>query len=69
MVNRKLIEAVKLHPMPQYKLAWQAGINPVVLSQIITGYIRPAKGDQRVIRIGEVLGFMPDECFTKETAV
>lgn len=66
MVNRELIKAIKLHPVPQYKLAWQAGINPVVLSQIITGYIRPAKGDQRVVRIGEILGFTPKECFEME---
>lgn len=69
MVSRELIKAIKLHPTPQYKLAWQADINPVVLSQIITGYVRPAEGDQRVVRIGRVLGFTEKDCFEKGTAI
>lgn len=63
MVSKKFIEAVKLDPRPQYKLAWEAKVNPVVLSQIITGYIKPGLGDERVIRIGKLLGLEPRDCF------
>jgi hypothetical protein len=38
MVSARFREAVKLHPRPQYKLAWDAGMNPTTLSQIVTGY-------------------------------
>ena len=68
MISNKFREAVKLHPKPQYKLAWEAGINPTTLSQIVTGYIKPKVGDQRVIRVAELLGLKPSQCF-KETEV
>lgn len=63
MVSRRFREAVKLDPRPQYQIAWAAEIHPVTLSQIITGYIRPKIGDPRVIRIGELVGLKPEECF------
>ena len=63
MVSKRFITAVKLDPRPQYKLAWEAKVNPVVLSQIITGYIKPGNSDERVIRIGKLLGLRPSECF------
>lgn len=63
MVSKKFIEAVRRYPRPQYKLAWEANTHPVVLSQIITGYIKPGDGDERVIRIGKLLGLEPTECF------
>jgi hypothetical protein len=37
MISKRFREAVKLDPRPQYKLAWEAGLNPVTLSQILTG--------------------------------
>jgi len=63
MISKKFKNAVKLDPRPQYKLAWMADVNPVVLSQIITGYMRPKHRDPRVIRIGKLLGLKEDECF------
>jgi hypothetical protein len=63
MVSKKFKEAVKCYPKPQYQLAWKAEVHPVVLSQMITGYIKPRRGDERVIRIGEILGLTPSECF------
>jgi hypothetical protein len=66
MVSKKFRDSVKLDPQPQYKLAWQAGMNPTTLSQIITGYIRPKIGDPRVIKVGEIVGLSPNECFREE---
>lgn len=63
MISKKFIEAVKCYPKPQYQLAWKADVHPVVLSQIITGYIKPRDGDERVIRIGKLLELAPSECF------
>jgi hypothetical protein len=62
-ISRKFWTAVKLHPRAQYKLAWEAGVHPVVLSQILNGYIHPKKGDPRVTKIGGLLGLAPAECF------
>lgn len=63
MVSREFKEAVKRFSKPQYQLAWEAEVHPVVLSQIITGYIKPRYGDERVVRIGRLLGLEPSECF------
>ena len=63
MVSRKFKDAIKLDDRPQYKIAWEAGINPTTLTQIVTGYIRPRNGDPRVIKVGELLGLRPEECF------
>ena len=68
MVSQKFKNAVKLDPRRQYVIAWEAGINPVVLSQIITGYVRPKYGDRRVIKIGKLLGLDADECFEAKKA-
>lgn len=66
MISRRFIEEIKLNPEPQYKLAWKAELNPVVLSQIITGYIRPKRNDPRVVRVGRVLGLSAEECFEED---
>ena len=63
MVSRKFVEAVKGYPDTQYSLAWKAGLHPVTLTQIVIGYIRPGPGDKRVLRVAEILGLNPEECF------
>jgi len=65
MISKKFRDAVKLDHRKQYVLAWEAGVNPTTLSQIITGYVRPQDGDIRVIRVGRLLGLEPEECFVK----
>ena len=62
-VSRKFIEAVKLGGKPAYKVAWEAGVHPVVLSKILHGYDRLWPNDRRVIAVAKVLGLKPDECF------
>ena len=63
MISKRFKEALKLDPRPQYKIAWEAGVNPTTLSQFVTGYARPSQGDERVLRIGVLLGLKPRECF------
>jgi hypothetical protein len=63
MVSKKFKIAVKLDSRPQYRLAQLAKVNPTTLSQFLTGYVRPKRNDPRVLRIGEILGLTPDECF------
>jgi hypothetical protein len=65
MISRKFKAALKLDPRPQYRLAWQAGINPTTLSQIVTGYIKVKQNDPRILKIGELLGLWPNECIEK----
>ena len=69
MISRKFKAALKLDARPQYRLAWQAGINPTTLSQIITGYIRVKQNDPRILKVGELLGLSEEECFEKSTAL
>lgn len=69
MVSRKFVEAVKLDSRKQYEIAHLAGVHPVVLSQMINGYLRPKPGDLRVIRIGKVIGVSGDECFDRNEAI
>ena len=65
-VSRKFIEAVKLAGRPAYRIAWEAGLHPVLLSKIISGYERIRPNDERVIAVGKVLGLPPRECFAIE---
>ena len=66
MVSEKFRNAVREWRPKQYELAWKAGIHPVTLSQIVTGYIRPKPNDQRVLRIAKIIGLSPSECFLEE---
>ena len=63
MVSKKFYKAIKLASKPQYKIAWEAGIHPTVLSQMVNGYIKVNIDDPRIISIGRLLGLSPEECF------
>ena len=63
IVSQKFIAAVKLNPRPAYEIAWEAGVNPTMLSKLLNGIERPKPDDPRVIAIGKVLNIPPDECF------
>lgn len=67
IISKKLIAAIKLNPVPAYKIAWFAGINPTMLSKLLNDIERPKPNDQRIINVGQVLGIPEDECF-EETA-
>ena len=64
-VSKRFFEAVKLADRPAYKIAWEAGLHPVILSKILHGYDRVWPNDRRVIAVGKVLGLQPAECFEK----
>ena len=66
MISQKLKAAIKLSPVPAYKIAQEAGLDPSTLSKMICGIIRIKPDDIRIVRVGQILGVQPDECFEKE---
>ena len=62
-ISRKVIEAVKLHELKSYEIAHLAGLHPSTLSRLIHGIDRIKPNDRRVIKVGQVLGLSPTECF------
>jgi hypothetical protein len=69
MISRNFRIAVKLSELPAWRLAMNAGINPNVLSKIMSGALRVKPGDERVIKIGRAVGLNPEECFSEQTLV
>ena len=62
-VSLKFRVAVKLGDAPVWRIAQRAGINPNVLSKILSGALRVKRGDPRVMKVATVVGLTPDECF------
>ena len=65
-VSRRFVETIKLADQPSYRIAWKAGIHPVLLSKIIHGYERIHPNDGRVITVGKIIGLKSEECFDIE---
>ena len=65
-VSKAFRAAVKLADRPAWKIAYEAGIHPNVLSKIITGAVKVKRGDPRVLRVAHVLGLKPGECFEED---
>lgn len=63
MVSTKLRHAVKLSDLRSYQIAHKAKVNPTTLSKLMCGINLPNENDQRVVRVGKVLGIPPEECF------
>ncbi len=66
MISQKLKAAIKLSSVPAYKIAQEAGLDPSTLSKMICGIIRIKPGDNRIVRVGQILGVQSEECFEKE---
>ncbi len=66
MISQKFQQALKLSEKPAYQLAWAVGLHPNTLSKITTGYLRAKPGDERLIKIGQMLGLTPVEVFEIE---
>jgi hypothetical protein len=66
MVSRDFKIAIKLADRPAWKIAAEAKVNSNTLSRIISGSLRVRNGDERVIRVGRVLGLSPADCFDAE---
>lgn len=62
-VSREFKIAVKLAGAPAWKIAYQASVNPNVLSKIMSGALRVKPYDRRVLAVGQILGLKPEECF------
>jgi hypothetical protein len=62
-VSRELVAAVKLADRPAWRIAVEAGINPTVLSRLLSGYQRPRPGDPRLLRVAEILGVPRERVF------
>jgi hypothetical protein len=67
MVSSRFRAAVKLADRPAWKIAYEAGIHPNVLSKIMSGATKIKEGDERVIRVGNIIGLEPEDCFDNET--
>jgi len=63
MVSERFRAAVLLNPKRAYRIAQEAGLHPSTLSKLLNGIERVKPGDVRVIKVGEILGFKPEECF------
>jgi len=63
MISRKVKQAVKLSDLKGYEIAHLAEIHPSTLSRIINRIDQVKPGDPRVIRIANVLGLRPEDCF------
>ena len=66
MISQEWRAAVKLSPERGYQIAQKAGLHPSVLSKLLNGIEKPKLNDPRVLKVGEVLGLKPDECFENE---
>ncbi len=66
-VSEQFLIRLKLHELPAYRIAQQAGVNPNTLSRLING-IDPIKaGDERIIAVGRIIGLGATECFEEVT--
>ena len=67
-LSRCFLAELKLHPVPAYRIAQQAGINPSTLSKLIHGAEPLRPDDDRILRVGRILGLEPDEVFVPRGA-
>ena len=65
MITQEFKNALKLHPTPKFKLAWEAGISPSVLSHLLNGHQRVKTGDNRLLKIARLISFPTEKVFTK----
>jgi hypothetical protein len=63
MISHKLRAAIKLNPIPAYKIAHAAGLDPSTLSKLVCGISKVKPGDPRVLKVGKILGLSPEQCF------
>jgi transcriptional regulator with XRE-family HTH domain len=64
-LSQKFLIALKLHELPAYKIAQLAGINPTTLSKIVNGIEPLRMGDERILRVAQVLGLDAAEAIDK----
>lgn len=64
MVSEKLKVAVFLSGKRNYQIAAEAGVHPSTLSRLLNGVEKVNQDDPRVLKIGEIVGVAPRECFS-----
>ena len=62
-VSATFIIRLKLHSDPAYRIAQMAGVNPTTLSKLINGAEPVRPDDDRILRVGRILGLEPEEVF------
>ena len=62
-LSKKFLVSLKLNQQPAYRIAQKAGVDPSMLSKLISGIVQVKQDDTRVMRVGKVLGLEPEECF------
>jgi hypothetical protein len=62
-VSQEFKNAVKLAPKRAYQIAHEAGLHPTTLSRIVCGIELVKMMDPRVLKVAEVLGIPPENCF------
>ena len=68
-VSDKLRAAIYLSQKRAYQIAQEAGLHPCVLSKLLNGIEIPKPADPRVIRVGQIVGVSPNECFADGEAL
>jgi hypothetical protein len=66
VISQKLKNTIRLSDKRHYLIAHQAGLHPSTLSRLICGIENVRPKDDRVIRLGKVLGVPEEECFQDE---
>ena len=67
LLSKQFIAAIKLSDRRQYQIAFDANVNPTILSAFISGIRFPKENDSRVIAVGKVVGLSPQECFQTDS--
>jgi len=68
-ISQTFIIRLKLHSEPAYRIAQMAGVNPTTLSKLINGAEPVRLDDDRILRVGRILGLAPDEVFDSREVV
>jgi hypothetical protein len=68
MVSQEFKNALKIYPVPKYKLAWKIGITPNILNHLLHEHIRVKSGDERLLKIAKLIEFPEEKVFSKEEA-
>jgi hypothetical protein len=55
--------AVLLNKKKAYEIAHEAGIHPSTLSKLMHGIEKVRPNDERIVRVGRVVGLSPKQCF------
>jgi DNA-binding phage protein len=63
MVSTSFKIAVKLADRPAWKIAREAGISATDLYKFCSGATIARPGNPKVLKVGEILGLTPEQCF------